>query len=138
MTDQSPTLFLIGPGYSASCLAGMCLDTGQWRVIGTARSGEKAAALEDKGLAPVLTADRDAIASAARGSHWIVSTPPGDEGCPVVLRDDGGPFATLFEDLAKEVSARAQESMARLVEKRAKLMEELRAARDDRSSRQAG
>lgn len=82
MTDQSPTLFLVGPGYSASRLAALCLDTGAWRVVGTARSEDKAAALREKGIEPVLTNDRDGLSQAAKASHWVISTPPGDEGCP--------------------------------------------------------
>ena len=82
MTDQSPTLFLVGPGYSASRLAALCLDTGVWRVVGTARSEDKAAALREKGIEPVLTNDRDGLSQAAKASHWVISTPPGEEGCP--------------------------------------------------------
>lgn len=82
MTDQSPTLFLVGPGYSASRLAALCLDTGAWRVVGTARSEDKAAALREKGIEPVLTNDREGLSQAAKASHWVISTPPGDEGCP--------------------------------------------------------
>ena len=82
MTDQSPTLFLIGPGYSASRLAEICLETGSWQVLGTARSEEKAEALREKGIEPVLTSDADAVAKAGKGSHWVISTPPDDEGCP--------------------------------------------------------
>ena len=81
MTDTSPTLFLIGPGYSAKRLAALCIASG-WRVFGTARSEEKADALRAEKLVPVLTTDEAAIAEAARGSHWVVSTPPGKEGCP--------------------------------------------------------
>ena len=61
-----------------------------------------------------------------------------DAGCPIVLREDSGLFGDLFMGLAEKVSERAQESMERLAERRALLMEELRAARDERSSRQAG
>lgn len=101
MTDQSPTLFLIGPGYSASRLAAICLDTGQWRVIGTARSEEKAEPLRKKGIKPVLTSDTEGIARAAEGSHWIVSTPPGDEGCPgVELAGDHAPAAASITYLS--------------------------------------
>jgi len=82
MTDQSPTLFLVGPGYSASRLAALCLETGRWRVIGTARSKDKAEALREKGIDPVLIDDRDGLSRAVKDSHWIISTPPGDEGCP--------------------------------------------------------
>ena len=81
MTDQLPSLFLIGPGYTASRLADLCLDKG-WTVYGTARSADKAAGLRAAGIEPVLTGDEAAIAHAARASHLVVSTPPGDDGCP--------------------------------------------------------
>ncbi|MEM5516163.1 SDR family NAD(P)-dependent oxidoreductase [Henriciella sp. AS95] len=82
MTDQSRKLFLIGPGYSASRLAALCLEAGEWEVYGTARSADKAAALEEDGLKSVLVGDKGAIEFAARGAHWVVSTPPSDDGCP--------------------------------------------------------
>lgn len=81
MTDQLPTLFLIGPGYTASRLADICLEKG-WTVYGTARSADKAEGLRAAGIEPVLTGDEAAIAHAARASHLVVSTPPGDDGCP--------------------------------------------------------
>ena len=81
MTDQLPTLFLIGPGYTASRLADLCLDKG-WTVYGTARNADKAEGLRAAGIEPVLTGDEAAIARAARASHFVVSTPPGDDGCP--------------------------------------------------------
>lgn len=74
-------LFLAGPGYSALRLAGLCLEAG-WRVSGTARNGEKAASLSARGIEPVPVSDRAAIEQAGKGSHWVISTPPGDEGCP--------------------------------------------------------
>ena len=82
MTDPSPLLFLIGPGYSAQRLAKLCRSHASWRVAGTARSDEKAEKLEAEGIMPVMTRDIGALANAARGSHWVISTPPGDEGCP--------------------------------------------------------
>mgnify|MGYP000371438431 CR=1 FL=1 len=81
MTVLSRKLFLIGPGYSASRLAEMCLEEG-WAVAGTARSEDKADALRKSGIAPALTSDADALRKAGRGAHWVISTPPGDEGCP--------------------------------------------------------
>ncbi|MEE2877674.1 MAG: SDR family NAD(P)-dependent oxidoreductase [Pseudomonadota bacterium] len=82
MTDQSPTLFLIGPGYSARRLAQACLETGQCKVLGTARNAEKADDLKSLGIAPVLVDDKAALERAGEGSHWVISTPPGDAGCP--------------------------------------------------------
>ncbi|WP_300380516.1 SDR family NAD(P)-dependent oxidoreductase [Henriciella sp.] len=82
MTDTSPLLFLIGPGFSARRLAALCRSHSYWQVSGTARSEEKARGLEGEGITPVRTDDAKAISSAAEGSHWVISTPPGEEGCP--------------------------------------------------------
>ncbi|WP_084395793.1 SDR family oxidoreductase [Henriciella aquimarina] len=81
MTDQSRRLFLIGPGYSASRLAQLCLARG-WTVAGTARSAEKAQTLEAAGIEPVRVEDAAAIREAGKDAHWVVSTPPKEEGCP--------------------------------------------------------
>ena len=98
MTDQSPTLFLIGPGYSARRLAQACFETGQWRVLGTARNAEKADDLKSLGIAPVLVDDKAALERAGEGSHWVISTPPGDAGCP------GFELAGAFVDRAASVT----------------------------------
>lgn len=82
MTVPSRRLFLIGPGYSASRLAERCLEEGGWTVIGTARSEEKADGLRQMGIAPVLIDDADGLRRAGENAHWVISTPPGDEGCP--------------------------------------------------------
>ncbi|MEQ9315190.1 MAG: SDR family NAD(P)-dependent oxidoreductase [Henriciella sp.] len=82
MTDQSRKLFLIGPGYSARELAGLCQREGSWQVFGTARSPDKAEKLQADGIEPVLTDDEAALREAGKGSHWVISTPPSDAGCP--------------------------------------------------------
>lgn len=82
MTDQSQRLFLIGPGYSARRLAYLCQEAGGWQVAGTARSEEKAEALRRAGIEPVSVHDRAGLERWARASHWVVSIPPTDEGCP--------------------------------------------------------
>lgn len=97
MTDQSRKLFLIGPGYSARQLASLCLDEGGWQVAGTARSPEKAEVLKEMGIEPVLTDDRAGLEQWAADSHWVVSTPPGDEGCPgfELIGDGAGDAASV-------------------------------------------
>ena len=82
MTDPSRKLFLIGPGYSAKALVALCQEQGNWSISGTARSEDKADGLEQDGIAPVLTDDAAGIEQAGEGSHWVISTPPRDEGCP--------------------------------------------------------
>lgn len=82
MTDQLQKLFLIGPGYSAQALATLCLADGGWNVAGTVRSSDKAGPLRSQGIKPVSVNDVHALRSAGEGAHWVVSTPPGDDGCP--------------------------------------------------------
>ena len=82
MTDQLQKLFLIGPGYSAQALAALCLKDGGWSVSGTVRSSDKADPLRSKGIEPVPVDDVKASRSVGRGAHWVISTPPGDGGCP--------------------------------------------------------
>ena len=59
------------------------MHAGDWQ-LGAERKAiaQMAAALREKGIEPVLTNDRDGLSQAAKASHWVISTPPGDEGCP--------------------------------------------------------
>ncbi len=82
MTDQLHRLLLIGPGYTARSLAGRCRQAGSWQVSGTARSVEKADDLRGTGINPVLVDDAEGLRHAEVGSHWVISTPPGERGCP--------------------------------------------------------
>jgi nucleoside-diphosphate-sugar epimerase len=82
MTVPSRKLFLIGPGYAARRLAALCQQEGGWQILGTARSAEKASALRAEGIEPVTTDDSKGLNAAAENSHWVISTPPDDEGCP--------------------------------------------------------
>ena len=82
MTVASRKLFLIGPGYSARQLANVCKAHGGWTIFGTARSADKADGLRDEGIVPVRADDPAAIAAASKDSHFLISTPPGDTGCP--------------------------------------------------------
>ncbi|ESR25893.1 SDR family oxidoreductase [Lutibaculum baratangense] len=82
-------LFVFGLGYSATTLARRLL-AGGWRVGGTVRSEEKAAALKDEGVeAVVFDGGRDGSAVAAEAmagaSHLLTSISPGEEGDPVLL-----------------------------------------------------
>ncbi|HIK63437.1 MAG TPA: SDR family NAD(P)-dependent oxidoreductase, partial [Henriciella marina] len=71
MTVASRKLFLIGPGYSARELAAICKAQGDWNVLGTARSAEKADALRKDGIEAVMTDDADAIEAAAKEAHLL-------------------------------------------------------------------
>ncbi len=80
-------LFVFGLGYSAMAVAAF-EESGGWRVSGTVRSKEKASALAQRGLdgiTPLLFEDRAAVESALRAAtHLLVSTPPNEEGDPVL------------------------------------------------------
>jgi nucleoside-diphosphate-sugar epimerase len=76
------SLLNIGHGYSAARLAAS-LGADGWRVAGTTRSSEKAAAMAAEGVRPVLWDDAAAMADAlAEASHLLVSLPPDAEGDP--------------------------------------------------------
>lgn len=82
MTEQSRKLFLIGPGYSARQLAALCQADSGWTIYGTARNRDKAEALAPGGIRPVLTDDAAGLEDAGHASHWVISTPPNEDGCP--------------------------------------------------------
>ncbi len=84
---MAPRLFVFGMGYSALELARLVMAEG-WRVAGTTRSADKAAALRAQGIEPFLF-DRgrplDDPAGALAGATHILSTvPPDDAGDPVL------------------------------------------------------
>src|SRR3712207_932970 len=82
-----PFLFCFGLGYSPLVLAERLLVEG-WRVGGTTRSADKAAALRARGIKAVLL-DRgrpfdDPAAVLARATHLLSAVPPDAEGDPVL------------------------------------------------------
>jgi nucleoside-diphosphate-sugar epimerase len=82
------TLLSFGHGYSARTLARLLLPQG-WRIIGTCRSPEKAAALEADGIEPRIWPGGDGLTTEierdiAAASHVLSSVPPGDAGDPVL------------------------------------------------------
>ncbi len=90
-------LFCFGFGYSARALATRLMERG-WRVTGTCRSAEKAAALETAGIAPVIFDGTEPIENLAAhlppGSRLLTSVPPDADGDPVV-RLHGAELAEL-------------------------------------------
>jgi len=78
------TLVTLGHGYSAAALAASLAG---WRVVGTTRSADKAAAMRAAGVEPVDWADRAAVDRAiATADALLASLPPGAEGDPVLAR----------------------------------------------------
>lgn len=77
------TLLSIGHGYSARALARVLLRDG-WRVIGTTRSPEKAEALAQSGVEPVIWPGNDLPLDQV--SHVLTSVAPGEGGDPVLAK----------------------------------------------------
>jgi nucleoside-diphosphate-sugar epimerase len=81
------TLVTLGHGYSAAALAASLVG---WRVIGTTRSREKAAAMRTGGVEPVDWGDRAAVDAAIAGADALLaSPPPAADGDPVLARHAG-------------------------------------------------
>jgi nucleoside-diphosphate-sugar epimerase len=82
------TLLSLGHGYSARALA-TGLDAG-WRVVGTTRSPERAAALRAEGVEAVLWDDAEAVTAAiGAATHLLSSVAPDERGDPVLRRHRG-------------------------------------------------
>lgn len=80
-------LISFGHGYSAQALARLLVPQG-WRIVGTTRSPDKAAALAETGIEPVIWPGGALPLQAA--SHLLISAGPGAAGDPVLaeLRDE--------------------------------------------------
>ncbi|MEQ8897134.1 MAG: SDR family oxidoreductase [Roseovarius sp.] len=79
------TLISFGHGYSARALAERLLPLG-WVIYGTTRKPEKAEALRDEGVIPVLWPDGDLSEAFATATHMLVSAGPDEEGDPVLAK----------------------------------------------------
>ena len=77
------TLLIFGFGFSARAVALRLIPKG-WRVIGTTRKAEKAQAMREIGVEPLIWPGEDARAALARASHLLISAGPDDEGDPVL------------------------------------------------------
>ena len=76
------TLLSIGHGYSAQALSRRLIPRG-WRVIGTTRTAEKAAALVAQGVEPLIWPG-DISDALAQATHLLTSVAPDAGGDPVV------------------------------------------------------
>lgn len=87
MSRPRPGLFCFGLGFSARTLAAHLAAEG-WRVAGTTRSADKAAALAEAGIeVHLFDRDRplaDARAALAGTTHLVSSVPPDERGDPVI------------------------------------------------------
>ena len=79
------TLLSFGHGYSAQALAKRLLPQG-WVIYGTTRKAEKADALRDEGVIPVMWPDGDLSEAFATATHILVSAGPDEEGDPVLAK----------------------------------------------------
>ncbi|MGR3312747.1 SDR family oxidoreductase [Roseovarius indicus] len=79
------TLLSFGHGYSAQALAKRLLPQG-WVIYGTTRKAEKAEALRDEGVIPVMWPDGDLSEAFATATHILVSAGPDEEGDPVLAK----------------------------------------------------
>lgn len=96
MTSQPSLLFVFGLGYSAQQLASRLMAAG-WQVAGTVRSEAKAAALRARGIAAQVWPGEGPV-DIPPGAHWLVTLPPGKEGCPAALA------AATCPDLSESVT----------------------------------
>src|ERR1700722_16771239 len=96
-----PHLFCFGLGYSAQALIRR-LDRCRWRISGTCRSEEAAAALRAEGIEVTLFDRAHPPAAPEAGlagiSHILSSVPPDEAGDPVL--DSYGPAIARRPDLA--------------------------------------
>lgn len=95
-----PELFCLGLGYSARALARRLSGAG-WKVRGTARTGERAAALAAEGFDAIVYDGYGRsvkVAEAlARATHLLLSAPPGRDGDPLLLHHAGDVEASTVE-----------------------------------------
>lgn len=82
---MSATMLCFGMGYTARAFARRLMAKG-WRVVGTTRTEERAAQLREAGFEVVLWDGESPLQDEilAESTHWLVSTPPGRYGDPVI------------------------------------------------------
>ena len=84
-----PHLLCLGLGYSARVLAAELAADG-WRISGSARTAEGAAAIDRAGCEGIVFGGRAASPRLAQvmasATHLLVSAPPGPDGDPVLAR----------------------------------------------------
>ena len=83
MTSPQSLLFVFGLGYSALQLAGQLRPAG-WRIAGTVRTPAKAAELQAQGIEAHVWGGQGEV-EVPGGAHWLITLPPGREGCPAAL-----------------------------------------------------
>lgn len=79
---MTKTLLSFGHGYSARALTHLMPD--EWRIIGTTRSEEKAAALIAEGIEPRIWPGADLEPALNAATHLLISAGPSEDGDPVL------------------------------------------------------
>ena len=94
---MTKTLLSFGHGYSARALTTLLPD--DWRVIGTTRSEDKAAALMAEGIEPRIWPGADLTPALKSATHLLISAGPSEAGDPVLneLRDEIADRRDQFE-----------------------------------------
>ncbi len=92
------TLLVFGYGYTARVI-GQELQAEGWRVIGTTRSADKAAAMKADGIEAVLWLTEDITEALSSATHILLSAAPSEDGDPVLtaLRDEISQRAAQYE-----------------------------------------
>lgn len=94
---MTKTLLSFGHGYSARALTRLLGP--DWRVIGTTRSEDKAAALLAEGTKPRIWPGADLTPALNAATHLLISAGPSEDGDPVLnaLRDEIAARRDQFE-----------------------------------------
>lgn len=75
-------LLIFGFGFTGAALARRLIPEG-WRILGTVRTTEAAAAARRSGVEPLDPGDRpDLVRALAQATAILVTAPPGPDGCP--------------------------------------------------------
>jgi nucleoside-diphosphate-sugar epimerase len=77
------TLLSLGHGFSSDALARLLLPLG-WRIIGTTRKPDKAAAMAAQGVEPLIWPGADLAPALAAATHLLTSVAPDEGGDPVL------------------------------------------------------
>ena len=80
---MTKTLLSFGHGFSARALSRRLLARG-WTIHGTTRKPEKAEALRDEGVSPILWPGGDLDQALEQATHILVSAGPDEDGDPVL------------------------------------------------------
>ncbi|MEP5631123.1 MAG: SDR family oxidoreductase [Tateyamaria sp.] len=80
---MTQTLLSFGHGFSARALTPLLLAQG-WQVIGTTRNPEKAIALEQNGVTPLIFPGSDLTQAIGQATHLLISAGPDADGDPVL------------------------------------------------------